>query len=303
MAFPAGVRDAVVVGVDGSETGRYALRWAIEEARLRNAELTVVHAWATPTPAVLVGSVVLDGDPTVYEEGAASILDDDVTRVLETTRAPEKGLERRVVQGYAPAVLMTQSSDAGLLVVGSRGQGGFAGLLTGSVSEHCITHPTTPVAVVREDAALPGSSDVVVGVDGSSGSHAALQFAMREAAVRGARLVVVHGWWVGFPGSPRDASPYLEVDRKAIKGRAVAMIQGMLDVARAAAPQTDVEVEVLAMDMAPTTALLKCATEAGLLVVGSRGRGGLAGMLLGSVSRQCVHHAGCAVVVVPSASG
>ena len=139
---------------------------------------------------------------------------------------------------------------------------------------------------------------LVVGVDGSSGSLAALEFAAGEAVARGARLIVAHAWWTSHPSSTTDVLPLISVDRDAYIGHSRDLMRGMLDrvTASESRPET---VELVPVEDAPAPGLLALAETAGLLVVGSRGRSGLSGMLLGSVSQQCLHHAQCAVIVVP----
>jgi len=185
-------------------------------------------------------------------------------------------------------------------VVGSRGRGGFRGLMLGSVSQHCATHSRVPVAVVRFESPLPDNRDVVVGVDGSDGSAAALRFAIMEAARRQARLVIANGWWVDSPGSTKDALPFVTLDRREFQRRSHELMEQMLDDAAHTLGRTVDDVRIEAVEHSPTQALVSLTDRAGLLVVGSRGRSGLAGLLLGSVSQQCLQHAYCTVVVVPA---
>jgi nucleotide-binding universal stress UspA family protein len=154
------------------------------------------------------------------------------------------------------------------------------------------------VAVVRQESPLPDGSDVVVGVDGSAGSFAALNFAVHEALARHARLIVSHAWWTSYPTSTADVLPFISIDRSAYIRQSRDLMRGMLD--RATSSERPEAVEFVPVEGAPAPGLLALAEGAGLLVVGSRGRGGLTGMLLGSVSQQCLHHAHCAVVVVPA---
>jgi nucleotide-binding universal stress UspA family protein len=196
-------------------------------------------------------------------------------------------------------VLVELEAPGDLLVVGSRGRGGFAGLLLGSVSQHCATHAKGPVVVVPPTAPLPPERGVVVGVDGSDGSRAALRWAADEARVRGAQLTVVNAWWQPVTVSPLGEPVSLQqrVDLRPRSERLLREAASWID------PQVagSLDVELLPVESPTAPALLECAKGAGLLVVGSRGRGGFAGLLLGSVSQHCVRHATCAVVVVPSA--
>jgi nucleotide-binding universal stress UspA family protein len=136
----------LVVGVDGSEASRHALQWASEEARLRGARLVVVHAWFIPA-AVAPGLVPVPVDPEEWRLEAEEL----VARELEETLGAEPGVpvERVVVPGSPAAVLVEAADGADLLVVGSRGRGGFAGLLLGSVSQQAAHHAPCPVVIVR----------------------------------------------------------------------------------------------------------------------------------------------------------
>ena len=138
------VTTTVVCGVDGSEPSKLALAWALRQAQLTGARLRVVTCWEYP---------VTYGWAPPYPEGFDP--EDDVRKTLDDmlaeTVAPDAGVEveRVVVEGHPAATLIAQSKDADLLVVGTRGHGGFVGLLVGSVGEHCVTHATCPVVEVR----------------------------------------------------------------------------------------------------------------------------------------------------------
>jgi len=137
-------RARIVVGVDGSEPSKAALRWAIEEARLRGAPVLAVHAWLMQFGAG-PGFVVPAVEPNDVQREAESMLDAAIAEV------GTEGLDvdRVAVEGVAARVLIEAAEGADLLVVGSRGHGGFAGLLLGSVSQQCAHHAPCPVVVVR----------------------------------------------------------------------------------------------------------------------------------------------------------
>jgi nucleotide-binding universal stress UspA family protein len=139
----------IVVGVDHSESAKQALRFAVEEAKLRQARLRVVHAWQYG----YIGAAGLEGAYPAVGDGvdelrdaAEAALAEALSESIPDTDAVE--IERRVVEGRAAAVLVDESRVADLLVVGSRGHGGFAGLLLGSVSQQCAHHATCPVVIV-----------------------------------------------------------------------------------------------------------------------------------------------------------
>lgn len=151
----------IVVGVDHSVGAKAALRFALEEARLRQATLRVVHAWQYG----YIGAAGVEGflpaaggELEEFRQGAADALDE----TLREVGAEQDGvaIERHVDQGAAAAVLVEESRGADLLVVGSRGHGGFAQLLLGSVSQQCAQHASCPVVIVRGKAAANGHEDV-----------------------------------------------------------------------------------------------------------------------------------------------
>ena len=131
------------VGVDGSAPSHRALEWAVEEARLRGGEVHAVTAWAFP--AVTVGMEGLIHDPDLFPQAARRLQDEALKRV-DSKGVPISG---EVDQGSAAAVLLRAAEGADLLVVGSRGLGGFTGLLLGSVSTQLVHHSPAPVLVVR----------------------------------------------------------------------------------------------------------------------------------------------------------
>ena len=137
----------IVVGIDGSQGARRALEWAVAEAKLRDAHLVVIHAWLEPA-AVAVGSVITAGgvEPGIFEETAERTVA-DVMGAVDTTGLPH-GVETHVVAGVPALSLIDASADADLVVVGSRGLGGFTGLLLGSVSQQVAHHATCPVVII-----------------------------------------------------------------------------------------------------------------------------------------------------------
>ena len=140
----------IVVGVDHSEGARAALRFALEEAKLRQARLRVVHAWQygyIGATGVEGAYPALGGDIKELRDGAESALEETLRQSIPETGTV--GIERRVVEGRPAAVLVDESEGADLLVVGSRGHGGFTGLLLGSVSQQCAHHATCPVVIVH----------------------------------------------------------------------------------------------------------------------------------------------------------
>ena len=134
----------IVVGVDGSEASKAALRWAVEEARLRGATLRVVYAWSIPL-VLVPGAAVAESDVAPVQADAEQMVD----RLVQEVAADGVTVEGAAVEGVPASVLVEAAEGADLLVVGSRGHGGFAGLLLGSVSQQCAHHAPCPVVIVR----------------------------------------------------------------------------------------------------------------------------------------------------------
>lgn len=189
--------------------------------------------------------------------------------------------------GNAAPALLTAAAQADLVVVGARGHDGWTDMLLGSVSHHLVVHAPCPVAVIR-----PGGSPgvVVVGVDGSAGSDRALRWAVAEARLRRCRLTVVHAWQFPPIGS------YIVTPPEGYD----AMAAEFVDQALATVRQSDPELEVdgVVTYGSSVEALVRASEAAELVVVGARGHGGFASLLLGSVGDQCAQYVKCPVVVV-----
>jgi nucleotide-binding universal stress UspA family protein len=281
----------VVAGVDGSECALQAVRWAAAEAERRRRPLRLVAAHTWPSGG-LIGDPGLGVDPQ-------AVLRDVVRGHLATGAAaaakvvPDLAVEQVEATGLPVSVLQAESA-AELVVLGDRGLGGFTGLLIGSVAVALAAHAACPVVVVRgpePDRMMPRREPVVVGVDGSPASEAAVAFAFEAAALRGVPLVAVHTWQdllVDATMAPLIDWDVVEADEREVLAERLA---GWGE------KYPDVEVRRLVTRDRPAHALVQESGRAQLVVVGSRGRGGLAGMLLGSVSQALLHHAGCPVVV------
>jgi len=285
----------VVVGVDGSASALHAVRWAAREAERRNAPLRLVHA----THLVPVRHPRQISPPPEYQ---AAVLDQGrhwLTEASQTARRTVPGLPviTDLHAGIPADVLVAESRDAQLMVLGSRGLGGFTSMLVGSVAVALSAHGHCPVVVMRSatsDGAPPVDGEIVVGVDGSELSDAALTFAFEAAAARGVPLVAVHTWldvnmagaWAVLPET---------IDWDWLQKEEENLLAERLVAWREKFPQ--VEVRPLVARDRPDRALLEHATGAQLIVVGSRGRGAFTGMGLGSVSQSLLHHAECPVAV------
>jgi nucleotide-binding universal stress UspA family protein len=287
----------IVVGVDGSPGAQHALHWASGEALVRGAPLEVVHAWEPPYSISGVGSILSPRELAPYRNHARTVLDQAIREehgAVETSPT----IIPQLRQGYPPAKLLEATHGAQLLVVGSRGVGALKGALLGSVSRHCTMHSTVPVAVVRESAGWSHTDEVVVGIDGSDEAAAALRWAMGEAVARGSKLVVIHAWQIDAKTAPADYR-YAALNKRTFTERSDALVRHEVERAIATVGATPVVVDPVTSSQPPVQALADRAGSTGLLVVGSRGRGGFAGLLLGSVIQHCLHQARGVVVVVP----
>ncbi len=279
----------VLVGYDGSPGSVAALDWACQEARLRDLPVHVIHAFGISN--VVAASLIATTEP-------AEVVDEVLQTALERARRLFPGLRVTVeaTAGYAAATLVEQSADADLVVVGTRGRGGVAGSILGSVSLQVATHARCRAAVVvPEPAATSTARAVVVGFDGSACSQAALGYAFDAAARSGADLHVLSAWWVEFMDGVVVTTPGSLPWRRLERTKRAAMEQAM---ASWVVTHPDVVVECHVVRASPADALVRAGHNAEQLVVGSRGRGGFRELLLGSVSLEVVQHAPCPVAVV-----
>lgn len=291
------MRRGFVVGYDGSPGAVVALDWAIEEARRQGEPLLVLHA--VEPVAVPIAPSPLPAPPVVAGP-APALVGEGVARA--TRRLDEGQVSGRVVRASAAAGLVDASKEAVMVVTGCRGRSRLASGLLGSVSYAVTAHARCPAVVVRgEDPSHPDPThQVVVGVDGSPTSERALEHAAAIASGAGAPLRVVG---VGTITSP-ESWAYVETSAAgnehthAVVSELEPALDRAAELARAAHPGLAVDTEIL---FGPAGRVLaQLGEHAGLLVVGSRGHGGFAGLLLGSVSHRLVHEATGAVMVVHS---
>jgi nucleotide-binding universal stress UspA family protein len=282
----------IVVGVDGSPESLGAARWAVAEARLRGRPVQVVNAYTWPVPVVPMAALPTTWSEESLREAAQAVVDDAVAQVA-ADGVPVSGA---VLTGPAPYALMEAARGAELLVVGHRGRGGFTALLLGSVAATVAAHAHCPVAVIRPHAADRRSGGlVVVGADGSPPSATAVSFAFEEADRRGAQLGVVHAWRPPALSAGTDAQTSGYEDPDELAGAEAQWLREWIGSWQDKYPR--VAVRWMLTAERPAGALVEAAGEADLVVVGSRGHGGFAGLLLGSVSQQVLNHAPCPVVV------
>ena len=300
-------RDAeILVGVDGSAASMHALDWAAAEARVRRRALHVVCSYTLPsfTAASLDGGYAALDD-TAIQQGARAVLAEARQRIT----TPDLDVTTTVATGDAAAVLVEMSRDASLAVVGTRGKGGFADRLLGTVSSTLPAHAHCPTVVVPlrhqgrggivpEDESVPVVRPVqrmVVGVDGSPQADLALRYAIEEATAWDAELTAVAGVPVGS-GSGVMAWLPATIDQTQVLADVTEGLNAVVDRALVDHPGATVRRHVL--DGTGAELLTEFSTATDLIVVGSRGRGGFTGLLLGSTSQAVLHHAACPVMVV-----
>lgn len=272
---PAGT-GAVVVGVDGSMGSARALDVAIGEATLRSRTLRMVHAFPWPVYTSFAAVAAYESIRPDARDSARQMLAEQAA--YARNEAPDLRVEEVFSDGVAAAELIGESAGAALTVLGRRGLGGFSGLLLGSVSTQVAAHGSGPVMVVPASG-IARTGPVVVGVDTSGVSQHAVGYAFDEAAWHDAPLTVVHA--------------HSREEPSAVEERVLAEA-----VAGWQEKYPEVAVTRALEQATPTAALLSHAAHARVLVVGSRGRGGFRGLLLGSTSQALLHHGSCPVVVV-----
>lgn len=304
--------DGIVVGVDGSDHGQCALVWAAREAERRRRPLHIVTAYSVP----IFAASGLDGgyatvDDSVIREGAEAI----VRQALDKVSGYDIDVDASVENGDASGVLLEMSETAELLVFGTRGRGGFVGRLLGSVSSALPAHAKCPTVTVplicadrlgettddrhiKAEQAKAGRKDVeqvvVVGVDGSDQARVAVLEAAEQAQRMGLPLRVLCAVpqysgslaWVPAP-----------LDRDALFADIRVQMDAGLAWIRSHFPGLRIETRLL--DGSPVEVLVEASRSVELVVLGTRGRGGFAGMLLGSTSDGVLHHAKGPILVVP----
>jgi len=291
----AAMTGPVVAGIDGSVHGLAVAEAAAGQAIRHGRALRLVHGFNQVILYAAFGYPIDGLQAEALVELANTMLEETATTVR--LGHPDLQVQTELVASGAAAALIEASRTASLVVVGNRGHGGFAGLLLGSISSQVIAHAHGPVLVTRPAATGDGpAGPVVVGLDGSAESSAALGFAFDEASIRGVPLVALYVWQALPPENLGPIRPWhYDPDEAAEEARRLLAEQ----IAGWREKYPDVTVEQRAQfGYHPAEALIEASHTAGVVVVGSRGRGGFSGLLLGSVSRTVAESADSPVAVI-----
>lgn len=289
----------VVVGTDGSKQAAVAVDWAAAWAHSHELGLTIVG---------------VQPDLMIYADGVAyaSLIDPAFAAAKETAQRhvraamtsalqayPDLNVVGQTVEGDAAGILVTASRDAQLVVIGTRGLGAVKGVLLGGVADNVVTNAKGNLAVIPESADLTSTGPIMVGTDSSTQAGAALRFAVAEAHRSNSPLLAVQVIERALLMDYMHEDDY-ETARGKLESELKNNLTKSLEARTEGMPELDLSVHVVVGK--PAEELAKATEGARLAVVGSRGRGGFAGLLLGSTSRRLVRSAHCPVLVVRSDS-
>lgn len=290
-------QDIIVCAVDGSDASKTAAKWAANTAVKRGIPLRLVSSYSMPQFLYAEGMVP---PQELYEDLEAETLEKiEEAKKVAVDFVPDVDVSHQIEEGSPIDMLLDLSEQCTMIVMGSRGLGGLSGMVMGSVSAAVVSHASCPVVVVREDNHVTEETKygpVVVGVDGSGVSQKAIENAFKEASARGAELIAVHTWMdmqvqasLAGLSAAQQQWQVVEEEQNALLGQRLAGWHERYP---------DVKVTKVVTRDRPVRALADASEGAQLLVVGSHGRGGFKGMLLGSTSRALLQAAPCPMMVV-----
>ena len=290
-------QDIIVCAVDGSDASKTAAKWAANTAVKRGIPLRLVSSYSMPQFLYAEGMVP---PQELYEDLEAETLEKiEEAKKVAVDFVPGVDVSHQIEEGSPIDMLLDLSEQCTMIVMGSRGLGGLSGMVMGSVSAAVVSHASCPVVVVREDNHVTEETKygpVVVGVDGSGVSQKAIENAFKEADARGAELIAVHTWMdmqvqasLAGLSAAQQQWQVVEEEQNALLGQRLAGWHERYP---------DVKVTKVVTRDRPVRALADASEGAQLLVVGSHGRGGFKGMLLGSTSRALLQAAPCPMMAV-----
>lgn len=285
-------RHGIIVGVDGSAAANAAVSWAARDAAMRHVPLTVVHMVSAAVP--MYPQFPLSAGVSVWQEEEGAQILERAVKVAEDAVKTDRTIPIKTQLRCSPPVptLLDMSEDAEMLVLGNNGRSAAARLLLGSVSSSVVRSARCPVAVIRDEDPLmphPLQAPVLVGIDGSPASEIATAIAFDEASRRGVGIEALHAW------SDVEVYELPGLNWAAVKAEAELSLAERLAGWQERYP--DVTVHRLLECDRPARQLIEKSESAQLVAVGSHGRGGLSGMLLGSVSNAVLHAVRMPVIV------
>lgn len=283
----------IVVGIDDSPAARVAVQWAARDAELRKVPLTLVHA-VSPEMSTWLRTPMPTGVMRWQQDHGRRLVDGALEVVEEATEhGGPAAIHTEILTSGALPALIDLSEHAELMVAGAQGSGRWPGRLLGSVSSALLRHAHCPVVIVHEEdpsRPQPAGAPVLVGIDGSPASESATAIAFDEASRRHVGLTALHAW------SDLDVSEWPGIDWPATQSMAEEVLAERLAGWQERYP--DVHVRRVVVEAQPGRRLVQEAERAQLVVVGSRGRGGFAGLLVGSVGETVAQLARVPVMVV-----
>lgn len=290
----------MTVGIDSSELAETALTWTIAAAAQNNASVDAVATWEMPLIAKLPKRIQGLPTPEFMTTQASKALAETIDRVTRKT-AHAVSVKQRIIEGKPGPALVNEAASSDLLVVGRTGYGKrhglarFAELTLGSTAKHCVNNSPTPIATIPSGATWTSAPSVVVGVDGSPGSLAALDWALTELpATSTVNVIRAFEPWIGDGLVPQDLIGEEQLQRD-VQDETQAWIDSRIGQLKSPHPTVALQVVIATAQHA----ILNPGYRTDLIVVGKQSRNPITAMVLGSVSDYAVRYAQCPVVVVP----